>query len=165
MKKSLIKNIAIFFLVFLAIASIFSLYNVKDSEVESITMQTFVEEINNDDIKKVEVVGNKLNITKFDDSLQTLDKEPTESLSTLLDNLGIDKQKIQTIPIEIKTESGLGYWLGMILPFLLPLILIVAFLWFMMRQVQGANSKAMSFGQSRAKQSKKDDKIRQPSRM
>jgi len=42
-------------------------------------------------------------------------------------------------------------WLGLILTGLLPLILIGGFILFMMRQAQGTNNQAMSFGKSRAR--------------
>jgi cell division protease FtsH len=42
-------------------------------------------------------------------------------------------------------------WLGLILTGLLPLILIGGFIIFMMRQAQGTNNQALSFGKSRAR--------------
>jgi cell division protease FtsH len=42
-------------------------------------------------------------------------------------------------------------WLGLILTGLLPLIIIGGFIFFMMRQAQGTNNQAMSFGKSRAR--------------
>ena len=60
--------------------------------------------------------------------------------------------------IEVRENEGADYWLGAILPFLLPFLLIGAFIFFMMRSVQGANSRAMMFGQSQAKEVNKDRK-------
>jgi len=42
-------------------------------------------------------------------------------------------------------------WLGLVLTGLLPLIIIGGFIFFMMRQAQGTNNQAMSFGKSRAR--------------
>ncbi|HEX9044485.1 MAG TPA: ATP-dependent zinc metalloprotease FtsH [Candidatus Limnocylindrales bacterium] len=42
-------------------------------------------------------------------------------------------------------------WLGLILTGLLPIILIGGFIFFMMRQAQGTNNQALSFGKSRAR--------------
>ncbi len=42
-------------------------------------------------------------------------------------------------------------WLGLLLTGLLPLIVIGGFIYFMMRQAQGTNNQAMSFGKSRAR--------------
>jgi cell division protease FtsH len=42
-------------------------------------------------------------------------------------------------------------WVGLVLTGLLPLIIIGGFIYFMMRQAQGTNNQAMSFGKSRAR--------------
>ncbi|HVA86830.1 MAG TPA: ATP-dependent zinc metalloprotease FtsH [Candidatus Saccharimonadales bacterium] len=42
-------------------------------------------------------------------------------------------------------------WLGLLLTGLLPVILIGGFIYFMMRQAQGTNNQALSFGKSRAR--------------
>jgi cell division protease FtsH len=42
-------------------------------------------------------------------------------------------------------------WLGLLLTGLLPLLIIGGFIFFMMRQAQGTNNQAMSFGKSRAR--------------
>jgi cell division protease FtsH len=44
-----------------------------------------------------------------------------------------------------------GAWLGLIISALLPILLIGAFLFFMLRQAQGTNNQALSFGKSRAR--------------
>jgi cell division protease FtsH len=158
MKNSLIKNILIFVVVFLVIASIFSLYNINDTEITDINTTKLVERINNEEVKTLAVDGNSITLTLSDDTQESLDKEPSQSLTELLENLGVEKEKIQKLPIEITTESGFGYYMSSLLPFLLPFLFIVVFIYFMLRQVQGANSKAMSFGQSGARQSQKDAK-------
>ncbi|HEY6571143.1 MAG TPA: ATP-dependent metallopeptidase FtsH/Yme1/Tma family protein, partial [Candidatus Limnocylindrales bacterium] len=42
-------------------------------------------------------------------------------------------------------------WIGLLLTGLLPLIVIGGFIFFMMRQAQGTNNQALSFGKSRAR--------------
>ncbi|MGE3797246.1 MAG: ATP-dependent zinc metalloprotease FtsH [Thermomicrobiales bacterium] len=53
-------------------------------------------------------------------------------------------------PIEIKEGSRWGNWLGT-LGFLLPMLFLIGIVIFMMRQTQGSNSQAMSFGKSKAR--------------
>jgi cell division protease FtsH len=47
--------------------------------------------------------------------------------------------------------SAAGQWVGLLITALLPVLLIGAFIFFMMRQAQGTNNQAMSFGKSRAR--------------
>jgi cell division protease FtsH len=48
-------------------------------------------------------------------------------------------------------ESAAGQWLGLLVTALLPVLIIGGFIFFMMRQAQGTNNQAMSFGKSRAR--------------
>jgi cell division protease FtsH len=57
-------------------------------------------------------------------------------------------QSIKFNPVE---PSAAGQWLGLLITALLPVLLIGAFIFFMMRQAQGTNNQAMSFGKSRAR--------------
>ena len=54
------------------------------------------------------------------------------------------------VNLEFKDGGGLGPWLGLLLN-LFPFLLFGAFLLLIMRQAQGSNSQAMSFGKSRAR--------------
>lgn len=150
--RSLIKNFLIFLLVFLVIASIFSLYNTSLEKAKTIGIEELIKEINNEEVKKIEVAGNKLNITLNNNTEQITQKEESESLSTLLKNYNVDPEKMKKVVLTVKNESGLNFWLSALLPFLIPFLLIAVFIYIMMRQVQGANTKALTFGQSGARE-------------
>jgi cell division protease FtsH len=57
-------------------------------------------------------------------------------------------QKINFNPVQ---PSAAGQWVGLLITALLPVLLIGGFIFFMMRQAQGTNNQAMSFGKSRAR--------------
>ena len=65
----------------------------------------------------------------------------------LLTSAGVDPS---TISIEIKEASRWGNVFS-ILGFLLPTLFLIGIFVFMMRQAQGSNNQAMSFGKSRAR--------------
>lgn len=150
--KNLFKNFIIFFLAFLTIAAIFSFYNSPLNKPQEIGVGELIDKINSGEVQKVTVDGDKLDITlKNGDQVESR-KEPTDSFSTLLNNYQVDPAKLKGINIEIKNETSTAFWLGTILPFLIPFLLIAAFIYFMMRQVQGTNNRALMFGQSRARE-------------
>ncbi|PIT90344.1 MAG: cell division protein FtsH [Candidatus Komeilibacteria bacterium CG10_big_fil_rev_8_21_14_0_10_41_13] len=151
MKNSLFKNFLIFFLIFILIGSIFSLYNANANKAENISLGAMVNLIQAGEVEKIEVEGAKINITLNNQEQKVSRKEAGESLSELLSNYGLEASTIQGLNVTIKEDSGASLWLGSILPFLIPLLLIGVFIWMMLRQVQGANNRAMSFGQSSAK--------------
>src|SRR6056297_45161 len=157
--KSLLKNFLIFFIVFLVIAGLFSaLSGAGQKEEEKMGINYLAQKIEQEKVKEVLVEGDKLQVKLKNGEEKEIKKEAEESLSNTLKNLGVGSEKISAVDIRIKEESGFDYFATTILPILLPFLLIGALLFFMMRGVQGANSKAMMFGQSQAKQFNKDEK-------
>jgi len=148
--KNLIKNFLAFFLVFLIIAAAFSAFS-QTTKTSRTDISSLVQAINQDKVKTLTVSGNEIKVEMKDGNQQTVRKEDNESLSTLLSNFQVSPEKLAAVSINVKDPSGWSYWLNTLLPFLLPVILIGLLFLFMMRGAQGMNSKAMSFGQSDAK--------------
>jgi len=158
--KNLFKNFFIYFLAFLIIASVFSAFSAKSPKSDKVGLEFLVNEINNGQVASVLVNGDEVQITMKDGSQKVAQKETGESLSTLLKNFNIDSQKLAAVNIKIKETDGMNFWLMTVLPIMLPILLIGAFLYFTMRGVASANSRAMSFGQSGAKEFQTDQKIK-----
>jgi cell division protease FtsH len=152
--KGLGRNFVIFFIVFLIIAGVLSFFSSPLSKPEEIGTNSLVEMINNGEIKSITVTNEKLEIVKTDDSKLLAHKEPTESLIELLTNYGVSTEKISAVDLKIKDTSTSSFLSGALLTILLPFLLIAAFIWFIFRQAQGQNNRAMSFGQSQAKDTK-----------
>ena len=150
--KKFSKNFIIIFLVFIFIASLFSLYLPPSPQAETVGLGALIEQINQNQVATISVVENQLTVTLKDNSQLKVTKEANESLSSLLKNFNVDPEKLKDIKITIEQETGLQFWLTTLLPFLIPFLIIAVFLYFMMRQVQGANSRALMFGQSRARE-------------
>ncbi|MFZ5363923.1 MAG: ATP-dependent zinc metalloprotease FtsH [Patescibacteria group bacterium] len=158
--KNLVKNFIIAAIIFLVITGIFSTLTLSAKKVENIDLQKFMEQVNAGEIQKISIEGDKLNITLASGTLESLSKETNETLGELFKNYNADPEKVKNISIEVTEESGWSYWMNALLPFLLPLIVVIALIYFMMRQVQGANTKALSFGQSGAREAPKNSKNR-----
>ncbi|PIS05074.1 MAG: cell division protein FtsH [Candidatus Buchananbacteria bacterium CG10_big_fil_rev_8_21_14_0_10_42_9] len=150
--KKLSKNLLILLLVFVSIAGLFSVYTSPLQSQEKIDISTLVTQIENEAVESIEVDGDKLVVTLKDGTVETAQKETAESLSSLLANYNISNEQLRGVKISVKEASGLDFFLINILPFLIPFLLIAAFIWFMSRQVQGANNRAMMFGQTRARE-------------
>src|SRR3990170_4585172 len=100
-------------------------------------------------IEKIEVKGNSLKVVRNDASRSdyTSRKEDGACIFTILSENGVDVSKI---PVEVQEPSAFGDWIGLLLQFL-PILIFIGLIVFMMRQAQGTNSQAMSFGKSRAR--------------
>jgi cell division protease FtsH len=149
--KEIIKKFAVFFLFLAIIAFIFSFFGTDKDEGNEISIATLIQEINNDQVASIQVQGNILDITLNNEEKQLSKKETGEPLSELLKNYEVPGEKIAAVDITIGEEPNSGMFLTTILPFLIPGLFIIALIWFMMRQVQGVNNRAMTFGQSGAK--------------
>ncbi len=72
---------------------------------------------------------------------------PDTNIIEVLEAAGVATNKV---PIEVKAASRWGLVVGA-LSFLLPTLFLIGILVLMMRQAQGSNNQAMSFGKSRAR--------------
>lgn len=160
--KNFLRSFTIFFIVFIALAGLLSLFNLDTTEIETVGIADVAERIKNEEVKSILIDGNTLEITLTNDEKLNSRKEPEESLSTVLRNYGIEADTLRTVDITVKEASGAAVWLGAILPILIPTLLIVLFFWFIMRQAQGMNNRAMSFGQTQQKETEKEQKKRKP---
>ena len=143
----LFKNvIAPTILVFLLISGLMIIYKSPATKVEDISLSKLVNRINAEEVKQIEVSGSDLKIELNDGTKEKATKEMESSLVETLANYDVNKEALQKVNVVIKSPSGASFWAGVILPFLLPIIIIIGFLWFMMRQAQRGNSQAMSFG-------------------
>lgn len=147
----LMKNIGLVVFLFLMLSGIMILYSSPEKRSTDISLSELVTQINAGEIKEIVVTGNTLEIVKQDGSKEKASKESESSLTETLANYQIDKEKFNAVSVTVKEDSGFGYWMLTLLPFILPFILISAFIWFMMRQAQRGNAQALSFGMSRAR--------------
>jgi cell division protease FtsH len=109
-------------------------------------------------VKNISVEGEDLTITYADNSVKKAKKETEASLSQTLFNYGVKPEALSTTQIEVKDDNSLMFWLGNILPFLLPILFIIFFFWYLSRQVKGAGMQAFTFGQSKARITDPNDK-------
>lgn len=149
--KYLLKNILIALLAFLTIAGLFALFNESGEKPEEISLNQLVGQINQEQVSKITIKGDRLEIELKDGAQKQTTKEKETSLTESLKNYNVDSEKLGLINLEVKGESGLAFWLGTILPFLLPLIIIGFFFWFMLRGAQRGQAQAFTFGRSRAR--------------
>ena len=120
-------------------------------EIQEISLTDLVSKINTGEISKITVKDSDLEIALKNGTELKSKKENEAALSETLKNYGVSEEKLRDVSLEVQNPSGALYWLGALLPFLLPFLLIVAFFWLTARQVQRANIQAFTFGQSRAR--------------
>ena len=98
-------------------------------------------------ISKIQVRGDKLNVTTVDGETITSRKESSVSILELLDERGISTDAAG-IQVEVKNEGGSFF--GGLLSFL-PLIIFGGLIFYMIRGARGGINQAMGFGRSKSK--------------
>ncbi|TAL12335.1 MAG: ATP-dependent zinc metalloprotease FtsH [Chloroflexota bacterium] len=113
---------------------------------------TFLNQVAAGDVKKVVQQSDTLTVTKGDGSTYTV-TVPSILTSVLDDMQKASSEAGRTLDKSIfsadrQNDNG---WILTAVSVVLPLLVIGAFIYFMMRQAQGTNNQAMSFGKSRAR--------------
>lgn len=145
-------------LIFMLITAVYLSFTGDGTEPEKISISQLAKDVSALQVKKIVLEGEDISATYQNDAVKKAKKEVDASLTETLTNYGVTKESLNATEIEIKDESGLGYWLLNILPIALPVLFIVLFFYFMTRQVKGAGMQAFSFGQSKARITDPNDK-------
>jgi len=133
---------------------IYMAFQRESAITEPLTINEVAQAVQNGEVSKISIAeDNRLTIVYQKDGVEkTSQKEPTSTLVEQLVGLGVSPDKLlpQNVKIEVKAPSA---WTGVLgsLAFILPVLVMAGVLWFIMRQAQGNNNAAMSFGKSRAR--------------
>lgn len=144
----IIKNVILILIGFLIISVVVAAFTTK-SEVKEVPLSEITGLIRDEKVESLEVSPNALQakVKDSDAKLQATLGQNTEIPQYFIDS-GVESAKISKVKIEFKTTSLATSIAGAILPFLVPFVLIAIFIYFLMRQVQGSNNRALTFGQS-----------------
>src|SRR5688572_4411485 len=140
--NDLAKNLMLWVVVAVVLMVVFQSFSPKLATSQEVVYSQFIADVQDDRIKKVDISSDERTI-KFErkDGSAGATTAPRRD-----EDLINHKVEIKQAP----PESGISFW-ALVLNFL-PVILIIGFWLFMMRQMQqGGGKGAMSFGRSRAK--------------
>ncbi len=102
------------------------------------------------EVKRIDVADDKLTVEIPGQGKFTVRKERNDTVPQLLGAYGVTPQELARVDLRVSDPPQFSNWLGLLVN-LLPLIFFGAILLFMMRQAQGSNNQALSFGKSRAR--------------
>jgi len=148
---SLYKNIFWATVTLLIVAATFSLLFETGMEPINLTVSQLATKINGGEVTAITVRGDELAIDLKDGTKAISKKEREFGLSQTLNNYGVSPEALGAVNLEVKDESGLRFWMGILLPTLLPLLIIGAMFWFIFRQAKSGANQAFNFGRSNLK--------------
>ncbi len=151
-KDNFLKNIGLGILLILIILSVVGLYSQPLQKQDNVGLSRVAQEISNGNVTSLMVNQDDITVSLKNSDVKLLArKESGSSVTETLKNLGVPDDKLQAVNLMVEQPSGVSYWLGALLPIVLPFLLLGGFLWFMMRSAQNASSQALGFGQTRAR--------------
>ena len=150
--KPLSRNIVTFVVVLLAAGIFFSAMQAKQQTVEQIPVSELATKIEQNEVTKLKVEDNTLKAEATDGKVFIAKKESSQSATELLQQLGVPADKISALSIEVQEPSTGLVLLYSLLPTLLLVIAVSVVIFVLYRQMQGANGKALSFGQANARE-------------
>ncbi|HLZ56209.1 MAG TPA: ATP-dependent zinc metalloprotease FtsH [Ktedonosporobacter sp.] len=144
-------------LIALAIVLIFVFFFRQQSNVAQVNVSTILTHLKDDNAKNQQdtltVSSNTLTLTRgkaADAPKEAATINDNFDITRVLKDNGIDYTNNTLFVLQYETPSAVWGWLGT-LGGLLPFLLLGGLLIFMVRQAQGTNNQAMSFGKSRAR--------------
>ena len=127
-------------------------YRSQTPSVPEVSITTAIQDIQAGKIKTVTVVANKasLDFRNGTQKEQAQLQEQDQLLSKTITDYN-NANPSQTVDLKYQPDNNSLSIVGSIVLSLLPVLLIGGFFFYMMRQAQGTNNQALSFGKSRAR--------------
>ncbi|RME75252.1 MAG: ATP-dependent metallopeptidase FtsH/Yme1/Tma family protein [Chloroflexi bacterium] len=152
MNSGIFRNSIVYLLIILAVAAlVFSIFSTPTTS-NDLDLTSVAEQIRAGQVKKISIDDDELLIEYRQPSRADARsrKEPGVSLFKTFEQLGVPQDALSQVEFEVIPPSAWSDW-GTLAITILPLIIFGGLLFFMVRQAQGSNSQAMSFGKSRAR--------------
>ncbi len=151
METGRLRNGFIYLLILVAAVAVIYYFSSGSTKPNEISITEVARQVKSGIVKEIEISSNTLKITYKDERDPAISyKEEGIELGEMLEKLGVTQEEWAAIEVMYESPSEWATWLG-ILSWILPSLLIVGFLWFMLRQAQTGNNQALSFGKSRAR--------------
>ena len=149
MGSRLMRNSLVYVMILVAIIAIVVIFFGRgDDGSDSRDFSAVIQDVLAGNVQDIQVDGDDLTVTLQGGAEYSSRKEEGASLVSILTENGVNATQLP--PIEVNKPSAFGNWLGMLIQFL-PILIFIGLILFMMRQAQGSNSQAMSFGKSKAR--------------
>jgi cell division protease FtsH len=145
----------IFVYLIILVAAVFLVFNFssQSKKVEEMPINEVAAAIKAGRVEKISVSGDYSTLeVKIKDRREPVLSRIGDNVDVveMLRNLGVSDDDIAAITIEYQPPSTWASWMNL-LAGILPAILFVGLFYFLLRQAQGTNSQALSFGKSRAR--------------
>ena len=152
MSSGLLRNGLVYLLIIAAVAAlVFSVFSGRKQTPE-VEISQLASDVKSGLVEKISVQGETINIEYRDPNKEpsTSRVEPDSTLLEAFAGFGVTGEHLKGVEVVVEPPGAWGDWASLLIT-IVPLAIFGGLLFFMVRQAQGANSQAMSFGKSKAR--------------
>jgi cell division protease FtsH len=150
--SGLFKNSIVYLLILLAVAAlIFSVFS-NPRENNELEITTVAEQVKAGEVARLNIRDEDVMVEYRQSNRKDAKsrKETGVSMFNTFEGLGVVDEQLTSVEIEVVPASVWSDW-GALAITILPLLIFGGLLFFMVRQAQGSNNQALSFGKSKAR--------------
>jgi cell division protease FtsH len=147
------RNIFVYLIILVAAVFLVLNFSSQSKKVEEMPISEVAAEIKAGRVEQITISGDYSTLkVEFKDRREPILSRKADDVDVVetLRNLGVSEEELATITIDYQQPSGWANWITL-LSGILPAILFVGLFYILLRQAQGTNSQALSFGKSRAR--------------
>lgn len=127
-----------------------SLVRRTSQQIETVSIARVAQLVREGEVSELSIKDDKVSVVTQSEGLLQSRKELDTGLIETLRNLGVTAANLERVQVTVEAPKFWENWSGVLLA-ILPLLLLGAFFFFILRQAQGAGNQAFSFGKSRAR--------------
>ncbi len=144
-------SLVLLILVLIIVVLVFN-FRANTPQPPQVSLNDVATKVMNGQVDKIVVDGDNLDVSLADGTKAVSRKEPSSTMVDQLVALGVTPAELASsqVQIEIKQPSDWNTVISLV-TYILPAMLVVGLIWLMLRQAQGSNNQALSFGKSRAR--------------
>jgi cell division protease FtsH len=146
------RNTLALLILLLIVAVLVFQFRATAPQPEELSLSQVAQAVNAGEVTRIVVDKDELEVIRRDGTSGISRKDSTSTAVVQLIELGVPPEKVASdvLAWEIKRPSDWNTVLSL-MTYLLPGLLVVGLIFLMLRQAQGSNNQAMSFGRSRAR--------------
>ena len=147
------RNSLVYILIVVALGAILYSVRTQSNPKTELTISEIATEIERGTVEKIVVAEDDLTVYFRPGSsyeIATTRKEGASTAPEQFATLGVSEQARSSVKWEVQSPGEWGSFM-VLLSYTLPAIFVIGFIYFILRQAQGSNNQALSFGKSKAR--------------
>lgn len=154
MNNPRVRNLFVYVLIIIAVGAIILSVRNTAQPAQELKISDLAAQIRpgsqQQNITSIDVVQNDIRVTYANGKTAVTRKDPSLPLVDQLKGFGVTQEDLNKLSIQYVPPNDWTPFISLLTSFL-PLVLIGGFIYLMLRQAQGTNNQALSFGKSRAR--------------